>query len=264
MDEKEHPLQRFEGLIDVGVSTSLRVGVIGCGRVGTAIILQLIKWFVQKIVCIDHDVVSEKEKGSVFPLSLKEKYKVRAVKRIGEFWNPAIQIIPILLKISTDSIPRFLEAVSDIDLMFLCIDAWDMLEEIVEKTYSEIPTVAVAIGEEGSWGEIAWSVSGQSCCVADSLDSTNRISEGGASSLPVDVDAVANVAVRVGMGIALAARKGFELFQPLLSPDHSLLIVNNRPNNFSRSNNLLVPQLVRLISTEDLSCNVCRGREQNS
>ena len=66
-------LERFRDLVDVNVLLRLHVTIAGQGRVGMAILKQLIEFPIAKIVGIDHDTCSPKEIGSVFPAGTREK-----------------------------------------------------------------------------------------------------------------------------------------------------------------------------------------------
>lgn len=249
--------QRLAALIDIN-AIRCTASVAGLGRVGMAIAKRLMEYPIRKIIGIDHDEVSEKEKGNVFPRGCNERYKVRAAGELVQFWNEAIEYEPVLMKISKSRISRLIDIVNRTDLFFWCADGWKALQNVVSVLHPSVRCVGVSMAEGGSYGEIAWSVPGQTACIACSLNASEKITERAAASLPVDVDAVANVAVSCGLGLMLARRRGFELFRHLLEPSHPLLIVHNRANSFTTSKNQLVPQLVRLVRV-DTSCSVCRS-----
>lgn len=252
--------ERLAQLVHLPTITNLCLLIIGLGRTGFASLRQLVQWPIHKIIAVDHDVVSSKELGSLFPGSNKEKYKVRAAKNFVRYWHPQIEFVPVLMQVGNDSLARFKELIKEADILLWLADAWDVLPGVVKCAYPEIPMVGASISEQGSYAEVAWSVSGQTRCISCTLNSHNKKQEGNANSFPLDIDIVANLVVRVALGIALSGKKGFELFQPVLDPSHSLIVLHNRHNDFTRSTNPLVPMVTRLIETSDTSCSVCRGQ----
>ena len=189
---------------------------------------------------------------------MREEYKVDAAHRLVEYWNPEIKFEGALMRIQKDNFARLERIIEDSDILFWAADQWDILPHVCANFYHEVPMVAVEMAAQGAWGAVAWSAPRQGACVACSLAARQKQTEHGASSLPVDVNSVANVAVSVGLGIVMAGRKGGELFQDLLDPTHSLIVVSNRDNEFAKTTNSLVPRMVRLVRTET-RCSVCRG-----
>ncbi len=250
-------LERFKALIDVDAICKLKLLIVGLGRVGMSVTRKLIEWPIGHIRAVDFDHVSAKEEGSVFPLGMRGKPKVLAAHEVVHFWNSDIEFQGIVMQLNKESFPRFLPFVDSSDILLFLADSFDVLIEVTKNYHHRIPIVAAGISEKGSYAEISWSVPRLTRCVSCTLNASEKKSASGAANLPLDVDGVANVIVATTMGIALAGKRGFELFQSFLEPRHNLLIVHNRNNNFTTTSNNLVPRIVRLVES-DGSCSVCR------
>ena len=255
---KNEQLERFRDLVDVDVLLALRIAIGGQGRVGTTILKQLMELPVARIVGIDHDTVSAKEVPSLFPAGTEGQRKVVAGKQLVKYWTGDDKYEGAFMRIDHESFPRLRRILSDTDIFFWAADQWDILSDVCSMFYHEVPIVAVEMAARGAWGAIAWSAPGQGACVSCSLAARKKKTEHGASSLPLDVHSVANIAVSVALGLVLAGRKGGELFEDLLDPTRSLIVVSNRDNEFARTTNPHVPRMVRLLPTET-RCSVCRG-----
>ena len=238
---------RLRELLDIHIIHALSVIILGLGRTGMAMLRKFIEFPIARITGVDHDSVSEREEGSVFPLGSAGKPKVQAAAEFCEYWTPDVQYVGVKMKIELATLSHLLHLIDLHDVLIWAADDWEMLQEVSQVTHSRIPMVGAAMSESGALGEVAWSAPGQTKPLSETLQADQKKTANSASSLPLDVDAVANVAVSVALGLALAGKKGFELFQDLLDPAHPLLIVHNRANNFTHSSNELVPRLVRLI-----------------
>lgn len=242
---------RLARLVDLSALSRLRVSLLGLGRAGIAILQHLIRLPIQQIIGVDHDTVAARELGSVFPDLPGERFKVRAAKRIVEFWNPHIAFQPVLMQLSEETLARFLDLVSQSDILIWAADDWAMLERVCSVAHDEIPMVGCAMAEQARYAEVGWSAPGQTPPLSVTLQAGQKQSEGGAASLPVFVDAAANVVVSVALGIVLAGRKGGGQFRELVDPHHPLLVVHTARNGFTQSTNRVVPRLVRLMEVEN-------------
>ena len=255
MKKKQIP-RRDEPLIDEDVFRQLHIMIVGLGRVGGEVCKRWLQYPVRKITGVDDDVINEKDVGSLFPRGIGERFKARLWQKHAEYWNPDIEFEGVLMRVCGETLARFADLLEDVDLLYWNADDSKGLTDVLRLT-NQKPTIATLVGEDGSYAEVAWSLPGQTSCIGCALDAGHRVSKAGAPSLSIDVEVVANLAVRIGMGLVLAGRTGFELFQPYIDPMHSLLIVQNRANRYTRSSNPLVPSLIRLVPV-DTSCDVCR------
>lgn len=238
---------RVRQLVDGRVLASRVEFVAGAGRAGSSYVRQRLGFPIRKIIQVDDDAVSGRDAANAFPAAAVGDLKVEALGRQVEEWNDSTAYEGLDMRVTRETLPLFLERVVEADMLIWCMDDWEMLEHVSTLLHDQIPMVGTAFAEGGAYGEVAFSIPGQTPPLAETLSAENRERADGASSLPLDVDLVINIAVRVAVGISLIGRKGFELFAPYLDPDHPLIIVQSRPNSFTESNNELVPQLTRLI-----------------
>lgn len=248
-------LERFES-IDVDVFMSLDVLIWGIGRFGMTTLDQLLAYPIRKVTGVDFDRVSGRESGSLFPMGYEDEYKVRVAKERVDFWfrnaeeSERMEFEPVIMKLDEDSLPRFSELMDKHDYLFCAADDWRMLEQVCKVAHHRIPMTGAALAEGGNYVEVAWSVPGQGQTLAQTLQADKRIQALGESTLPVDVNSAANLAVRIMLGIVLAGRRGFDRFRHLLDPNHQLIVVHCGPNDFVKPTNQLVPMLTRLVSNE--------------
>ncbi len=243
----EH-LSRLAELVSVDALSRLRVTIMGQGRTGIAALHHLIRLPIRQIIGVDHDEVSPRELGSVFPANEPERFKARAAQRFVEFWNPHIKFQAVLMKLSAETVQRFGELIAETDILIWAADDWPMLQKVCGQFHGEIPMIGCAMAENARYAEIGWSVPGQTPPLSHTLQAASKRSEAGAASVPVFVDSAANVLVSVALGVVLTGRKGNQLFGELLDRRHPLIIVHSAHNQFSQSSNLSVPRLVRLMS----------------
>ncbi len=246
-DYNARHLARLSGLLDVRALSGLRIAIVGLGRVGMAVLFHLIRLPINQIFCVDHDEVSPRELGSLFPVNESERFKVRAAQRLVQFWNPHLKFQPVLMKVAPETLPRFGKLVGQVDVLVWAADDWPMLQLVCDRFHDQIPMIGCAMAENARYAEIGWSVPDQTPPLPVTLQASAKRSEAGASSVPVFVDAAANVAVSVALGLVLKGRKGDQLFGELLDRHHPLIIVHSAHNQFSQSSNLSVPRLVRLM-----------------
>ena len=254
-------MERFGALVDLDAIRSLRLLVAGLGRVGMAVLKRVMEWPIASITAIDHDHVSAKEEGSVFPYGARGQQKVFAAEQIVKAWNPEIAYEGVVMHLQKTNLETFAGYVDKSDVLLFLADDFSLLSDIARVCHGQLPIIATGIGEQGAYAEVAWSFPNhRMSCVACALNARQRQSEAGAASLPSDTDLVAHVVVSCAIGIAVAGRKGYSLFQELLEPSHSLILIHNRKNRFTSSTSQLVAKVVRLVSTAKLSCDVCRRR----
>ena len=258
MAHDQRNTERFESLVDVAAISTLSVILIGLGRVGMSFLRQIIQYPITQVILVDHDSVSAKELGSVFPLDCGGLPKVEAAKQFVKYWNKQIDVKILTLRIERATLDELLAFEQDANLLAWFADDLQALEHTVEATYEHLDTVSTIMSEQASYSETAWSSPGTKC-VACALNAANRTTAHGAHNLPADVDAAVNVAVNCAVGLSLVGKMGYELFQHLLEPDHNLLITQNRNNAFSRTSNELVPRLTQLVRVDNGPCRVCRG-----
>jgi len=258
-EEKTISFERFNPLIDVSALSAATIVIIGLGRAGLSVLKQIIQLPFSRVVAIDFDTVSDRERGTLFPFGCRERHKAHAAGEIVRFWRPDIKFTPVLMRINHETRGRLAKIVETSSVTFWCADDFQALINSSEILHSK-PCVGMAFAEQGAYAEIAWSLPGLTPCLACSLDAHERRSEGGAASLPVDVESAVNVAIGCALGLLLRGRHGFGLFEELLAADCPLLAAHNRVNAFTRSSNDLVPQLTKLIPVSR-RCNVCSRRE---
>lgn len=250
-------------LIDQVFLRTLGILIIGCGRLGSEIARQLVYYGFSQMIIVDHDVIERPNRGFDYPQRTRERFKVRELRRVLRYWSPRALVEPVIMRIDHESLPRLAELVSRVHAVICCFDDFVALQEIMPITYRANINLGGVIANNGDYAEWAWSVPDQTACISCALNASERRSESGAASLPLDVSAIANVGVRLLLGLLLHGRKGGELFQNLLvSPSHSLAVVHLRDNQFTRSSQDIVPLMTRLVEV-NTSCTVCRRVEPN-
>lgn len=240
--------ERLASLVGVSALASRTEGVVGLGRAGIGIACERRCFPLGQLHAFDHDRVSNRDTGNVYPASDAGTHKVGALARLIREWGMPIRYKGYAKKITHRNLRRFIEIARTFDLLYWCADDWEILVKVCEVLHRHVPMVGTAFAEGGAYGEVGFSIPGQTAPLSETLNASTRVRAEGAASLPLDVHLVANIAVRVGLGIALIGKKGYEHFSPYLDPGHPLLVIQSRPNGFTRSRNNLVPQLTRLVS----------------
>ncbi len=260
----ERTFPRLEPLLDVAFQQAITIMIVGAGRVGLAMIQQLLSLPCRRLIVIDHDVVSERDRGDVFPAAEQERMKCRAIANLVAAFDPRIIVEAVIMRIDRDSLPRFAAILEGVDLLLWGIDDWVALQLVMPIIYPHVRCVAVTLSAELGYAEVAWSLPGQTACVACALDARRKQTAHGAASLSLDAVLAANLALRVGLGLCLVGQRGAEIFSDHLDRNHSLLIGQTRNNPFTASTSPVVPALTQLVRTDNLACDVCRRRITSS
>ncbi len=108
---------------------SLRVGVVGCGGTGSAVVEQLVRLGVGHIVVIDPDVMEESNLTRVYGSSqddvVKGRHKVELAARLAASLGHDQTVIPIAGDVRDEETARCL---LDVDVIFGCTDShWSRL-----------------------------------------------------------------------------------------------------------------------------------------
>ena len=99
------------------------VGIVGLGGIGSQVFQQLVHLGVQKIICIDNDVVEKSNLSRLVGATLedveKKRSKVEVMGRLGKQINPSLNFVGI-----NDSVNNFSAAIKlrDADIIFCCTD----------------------------------------------------------------------------------------------------------------------------------------------
>lgn len=239
---------RLAEMIDVSALADRVEGVVGLGRAGSGIVSERRCFPIGHLHAFDGDEVSVRDIDDVYSTCDIGSHKVGALARLIRRWEIPCHYSGYPTNISRTNIDRFVGIARGFDLLSWCADDWELLTIVSEQLHSTIPMVGTAFAEGGAYGEVAFSIPGQTPPLSETLVASSRVRSEGAASLPLDVHLVANIAVRISLGIALIGKKGYGLFSPYLDPDHPLVVIQSRPNRFTRSRNELVPQLTRLVA----------------
>ncbi|MBM4030169.1 MAG: hypothetical protein FJ291_00095 [Planctomycetes bacterium] len=255
----------LRGLIDVAhIERTVRLLVVGCGRVGLSFIHIAIARGVRWLRVIEPDWTESRNYASGFPEAAVGSRKIDFLREHLLRYSSRISFEGASARLTASSVEPFLSWLSRSTHVALFLDSFEVASALARMAYRHCPCLYAAVFENGSTGEAAWSLGGQTPC----LESTVRLSEkrgarGGQTAL-VDVLSTVNVSVRQFLGLALAGRRGFELFAPYVRPRFPLAVVVNRPGGFVEMGSPDVPSGVRLVEVVDgngrgPTCPTCAG-----
>jgi len=252
-------------LFDVDhIQDTVRLLVVGAGRVGWAFILMAVSHGLRWIRLIEPDWVSRRNYASGFGEVGTGLEKTTFVGNELMRQSPRISFEASTTPLTVNDTTAFQSWLPLSTHVALFIDSFEVAAHLATLAYAERPCIYAAVLEQGRTGEAAWSVPGQTPC----LNCTARLAEkrgaqGGQTAL-VDVVSTVSVAFRQFMGLCLVDRRGFDHFRPFVDPRSCLALVVNRPGGFVETGKSDVPAGVRLVQVVDghgrgPSCPTCRG-----
>jgi hypothetical protein len=253
------------GLFDVDyIQDTVRLLVVGGGRVGRAFILMAASHGLRRIRLIEPDWVSRRNYASGFGEAGMGLEKAAFVEEELFRQSPRIFFEASTAHLTTEDTKGFEEWLSLSTHVALFIDSFGVASRLASLAYAERPCVYAAVLENGRTGEAAWSVPRRTPCLNCTARLTEKHGAQGGQTAFVDVMSTVSVVFRQFMGLCLAGRYGFDAFRPFVDPRSCLALVVNRPGGFVETGKPDVPAGVRLVQVVDghghgPSCPTCRG-----
>ena len=259
----------IRNLLDVDyLQNNVRLLVLGMGRVARAFILMAAFHGVRSIVAVDPDWVTRRNFASGFP---------ERSMGIPKVWDMQTELQQISSRISYRSHQMTLspgsetaKAVEDwvegSTHLGLFLDTFGTASSLVQIIHRHRPCVFAGVLQNGTTGESAFSVPGQTPCLNCTARFWEKRGAEGGQTMLVDVISTVTVAFRQFMGLCLVERRGFDLFAPYVNPRFCLAVTINRPGGYVElaDGRPDIPSGVKLVQVVDgngggPSCPVCRG-----
>jgi hypothetical protein len=254
----------IRNLIDVEHLESVRLTVVGGGRVGYPFLQMALHHGIKHICLIEPDTVSARNFASGFPEDAVGNPKAAFIESDLRHRRMDLNIGVNPLTLATTDLSSFIECVNWSTHVAFFIDSFDVVAELVRLVHPARPCIYAGVLDGGRVGEAAWSIPGQTPC----LNCTARLPEkqgaSGGETLLVDVVSTVILAFRQFLGLCLIGRRGFELFQPFVDPRRCLAYVVNAPGSFVEMLDPGTPCGVRLVEVVDEhgvgpACSTCQG-----
>ena len=227
--------ETFRDLVDVGLLTTMSVGIIGLRCMGDLAANQLTRLGVGAMTLADSESVDVPALGVLRTLRDLGKAKLTVVGNDLLAINPHLRLTRVSGDISRCSDDELRHLAGSVDALVCMTNEPSINARINAVVYKEVPTIYSTMESRRALGRVVWTLPKRTacwmCCTqAQAPHSPSRREPG--QVLPLDTLFVVGMTVQVVLGILLRQGRDWELSRGLLDTKRNLILVATRRDNW--------------------------------